>query len=400
MPRGAESSIVCVHLPRLELVVAAGGHRALAGCALGIAPAGHGAPHVGEVSGTAEAFGVRRGMVLSEALARCPTLELVPADPLGVERAWEALARKLEGTGAEVELASAGTAYLDAGALRRCYGGVDGVIAATRRALGQRPVRIGAAPTRFCALAAALEARARRARVLGPGEARLYLASRPVGLLAHRARTAALVEPLERLGIDTLGRLAAMSANAVSDRFGRPGLLARDLAHGFDEPLRPRLSEERLEESLELGTSSLEALERALDLLLERLLARRERRGRTVRAMRLSARLAERGTWCERVVFRQAIAERRAMRLALGVRLALLPAPAEALALAVESFGPASGQQQELLGGEHAARMQRIGDAVGQLRVLAGAEAALRIASVEPASRIPERRFAFTPFSS
>jgi protein ImuB len=209
-----------------------------------------------------------------------------------------------------------------------------------------------------------------------------------------------LVEALERLGIGTLGRLVALGADAVSDRFGKPGLHARRLALGYDEPLRARRLEERLEESLELcGTSSQEALERALDLLLERLLARRERRGRAVRAMSLSARLAERGTWCERVVFRQALTDHKTMRLALGMRLALLPAPAETLALAVESFGPADALQLGMWDGERAARAQRVGDAIRQLRVLAGPQAALRIAPVEPASRVPERRFAFTPYS-
>jgi protein ImuB len=396
----SRSIVVCVHLPRFELVVAAGGHEALSGKALAIALPSAGTPEVGEVSGTAEASGVVRGMSMAEALARCPALALLPGDPLGVVRAWEGVACALEGIGADVELARAGIAYFDAGALSGYHGGVEGVIAATRRALGRRPVRIGASPTRFCALAAALEARTRRARVLGPGEARLYLASKPVSLLSYRAQTAALVEPLERLGIGTLGKLAALGADAVCDRFGKPGLLARRLALGHDEPLRPRRLEDRLEESLELSwTGSQEALERALDLLLGRLLSRRERRGRAVRAMTLSARLAERGTWCERVVFRQALTDRRTMRIVLGTRLALLPAPPETLALAVESFGPAPAHQLGMLDRERAARAQQVREAVGQLRVLAGPDAALRIAPMEPRSRVPERRFAYTPFA-
>jgi protein ImuB len=338
-------------------------------------------------------------MPLAEGLARCPALALVPGDPLGVAQAWEETARALESIGAAVELPRSGLAYFDAQGLQGLYGGVEGVIAATRRALGHRPVRVGASPTRFCALAAALGARPRRARVLGAGEARLYLASQPVGLLSYRAQTAALVEPLEQLGIATLGKLAALGAGALSDRFGQPGLLAWRLALGRDTPLRPRHLEDRLEESLELyGSSSREALERALDLLLERLLSRPERRGRTVRAMRLSAQLAERGTWCERVVFRQALSDMKVMRFALGMRLALLPAPAETVALRVESFGPAAAQQRSLLDGERAAQTQRVKEAVSQLRALAGPEAALRVAPVEPHSRVPERRFTFTPF--
>ncbi len=68
--------------------------------------------------------------------------------------------------------------------------------------------------------------------------ARRYLASRPVALLGYRAETAALVEPLTRLGVRTLGELAALGRDAVADRFGAPGALARRLARGEDDPLR------------------------------------------------------------------------------------------------------------------------------------------------------------------
>jgi hypothetical protein len=55
--------IVCVHLPRFELVAAAGGPEALTGRALTIAPSGSGPARVGEVSGTAQAQGVQAGMM-------------------------------------------------------------------------------------------------------------------------------------------------------------------------------------------------------------------------------------------------------------------------------------------------------------------------------------------------
>jgi protein ImuB len=160
------------------------------------------------------------------------------------------------------------------------------------------------------------------------------------------------------------------------------------------------MAEDHLKESLELnGTSSQEALQRALDMLLERLLCRPERRERTVRAITLSAQLTERGSWSERVTFRQALSDRKVMLLALGPRLGNLPAPAQTLTLAVASFGPAVARQQSLIDDQDVQRASRVREAVGQLRALAGPAAALRVAPVEPDSRIPERRFAFTPFS-
>jgi nucleotidyltransferase/DNA polymerase involved in DNA repair len=393
--------VVCVHLPRFELVIAAGGPRALAGRALAIAPTPGGEARVGEVSGAAEAYGVTVGMVLGEALARCPELVLVPADPLGVARVWEGTALgALEEIGAAPESARPGLAYFMADGLRGIHGGDEGVIAATRRALGPR-ARVGAGPTRFCALAAALQVRSRRAMVYprDAKTARRYLAREPVGLLGFREETAALVGPLGRLGVRTLGELAGLGRAALTDRFGEAGRIAYGLARGEDTPLCARLAQERLEESMELPESSSgPALERVLGLLVERLLARSERRGRTLRAVILSARLVESGTWRERVVFRQALVDPRRMRLALSVRLALLPAPAEALALAVERFGPPSGRQGSLLDCAREVRLERLGEGVAQVRALAGAEAALRALCVDPGSRVPERRVVLAPW--
>jgi protein ImuB len=389
--------VICVHLPRFELVVACGGHEGLATRPLALVGAANGTPVVDEVSGAAQGAGVAPGMALAEALARCPQLGLVAADPLAVAHAWERVALGLEAMGAAVELARPGLAYFDAAGLLGLYGGLQGVIAAVRRALA-RPARIGAAPTRFCALAAAMDARQRRAVVVRQREALAYLASRPVELLGFRAQTAALVEPLGRLGVRTLGELAGLGADALADRFGRAGAIAWALASGSDAPPCPRRLPERLVESLALAdVRSRAAHERALDVLLDRLLARPERRGRTLRALVLSARLPERGAWSERVVLRRALAEREPIRLALGLRLALLPAPAQELRLEAESFGPPCGEQMSLLDASARERRRRLAEAVRQLRALAGPEAALKVLPVEPASRIPERRYTFTP---
>jgi len=395
--------VVCVHLPRLELVVAAGGPGALAGRALALAPqaGAQGAGRIGEVSGAAEALGVVRGMVLGEALARCPDLQLVPADPVGVAETWETVMRALESIGAAVEEERPGLAYFEAGGLRGLYGTDVATIAAARRAL-ERPARVGAGPTRFCALAVTLAARSRRALVLDGRDARRWLGGRPVGLLGFREETEALLEPLGRLGVRTLGELERLGRPALTDRFGAAGAFAHRLACGEDEPLRPRLLEERLGEGLCLGdASSGPALERTLGVLVDRLLARPERRGRTLRVVVLSAPLLAGGAWCERVVFRQALADPERIRLALAVRLPGLPAPAAELRLTVERFGPAPGEQWALFDRDparSAARAARLGEAVAQVRAVAGPDAALRAVCVDPDSRVPERRVVLAPF--
>ncbi|HEY8639393.1 MAG TPA: hypothetical protein VIL53_02685, partial [Solirubrobacterales bacterium] len=53
-----------------------------------LAPEPGGAQVLGEVSGGAEAHGVRAGMVLGEALARCPNLALLAPDPERAAGLW------------------------------------------------------------------------------------------------------------------------------------------------------------------------------------------------------------------------------------------------------------------------------------------------------------------------
>jgi protein ImuB len=415
------SMIVCVLLPRFALSVAAGGRAELARGPVALAPEPGREPLIGEASAAAEAHGVRAGLRLGEALARCPTLKLVSPDPAGVADQWDRVLTALEGIGAGVESDRAGVACFDASGLLKLHGGLDGVLGVTRRALGV-PARLGVADSRFAAVAAASRARPRRAEVAplgrrsGSGAVRTgaggadrarrgrdllaaYLAPLPIDLLGTRAETAALPEPLERFGIRTLGELAALPRAALADRFGAAGPLARDLARGRDTPLVPRRPAERLEEALELPESgSGTQLEHALNLLIDRLIARRERRGRTFRTVVLSAALVEGGTWRLRMTFREAHADPRRMRLALAPKLAELPAPADVLRLRVEGLGPPAGLQRSLIAEPAAVRAARLREAVRQARAVAGPDAALKIVPVDPDSRVPERRLTLAPW--
>jgi protein ImuB len=413
--------VICVLYPRFELLAALGDRRALLSEPAALAPEAGREQVVGEVSAPAEAFGVVRGMRLGEAMSRCPSLRLVPPDPEGVRSLWSAVLDRLEGIGAELESDHAGAAFFVAGGLEGIHGGdLAGVLAAARRALGAG-ARFGAAPSRFAAHAAALQARPRRrstgpaarsgggalsgaprplnAVVVEPTRARDFLAPLPVGLLRTRPELQALPEVLERLGIRTLGELAALPSRAVAGRFGHPGLLALDLSRGRDTPLEPRRPSEPVVERLDLPeAASGQQLERALELLIARVLARRERRGRSLRALAVSARFVAGGTWRTAVTLRHASADPARIRLALAQKLVELPAPSESLSLEVEAFGPPAHDQGRLLDEAASVRRARLGEAVRQARQAAGADAALRVLDVDPDSRIPERRAVLAPF--
>jgi protein ImuB len=230
---------------------------------------------------------------------------------------------------------------------------------------------------------------------------RAFLAPLPVGLLRSRAGLEHLPDLLERLGIRTLGQLSTLPSSAVAERFGHPGLLARDLAQGRDTPLEPRRPPEPVIERLELPeAASGPQLERALELLVARVLSRPERRGRTLRALALAARFVEGGTWRTRATLRSASADAGRLQLVLAPRIAELPAPAESIALEVEAWGPPAYDQGRLVEDRSpaAVRRARIAEAVGQLRQAVGPEAALRVLEVDPDSRLPERRAVLAPY--
>ncbi len=85
------------------------------------------------------------------------------------------------------------------------------------------------------------------------------------------------------LGIATLGALRRLSLDQLADRFGPSGGRAFRLVRGEDAGLQPRHPHEELVEEIELpeGTAGRQ-LERALELLIDRLLAAPRRRESTI----------------------------------------------------------------------------------------------------------------------
>jgi protein ImuB len=399
--------VVCVLVSRLPLIAALGGGRgALVAEPLALAPEPGREQRVGEVSPAAEAFGIVPGMRVGEALSRCPNLRLVAADPEATRAYWNEVIDRLERLGAAVESDDPGVAWFDAGGLLRLHHGLEGVLAATRRALPSG-TRIGVGPSRFVAYAAALQRRPlqkrsehfRNSGIITAGAVRPFLAPLPVGLLRSRPGLEELPELLERLGIQTLGELAALPPSAIAERFGHPGLLALELAQGHDSPLEPRRPSEPVLERLALPeAASGQQLERGLELLVARLLARRERRGRSLRKIALSARFVEGGTWRVSVPLRRPTVDAGRLQLALVPRLADLPAPAESLALEIEAFGPPAHDQHALVEDPGELRRAKLGEAVRHLRRAAGEDAVMRVLEIDPASRLPERRAVLAPF--
>jgi protein ImuB len=322
------------------------------------------------------------------------------ADPVAAGELTEAMARALEGIGAAVETGRAEEIFFAAGGLRGLYGGtLAGVTAAVRSAAATQ-VLIGVAPTRTAACAAA----ERGELVVEPGRLDHFLAPLPTAVLPDRLgepRRAAeqLVTSLERLGISTLGALRKLTADQVADRFGPLGLRAWRIARGEEEPLRPRVPHEDLAEEIELpeGIAGSQ-LDRAVELLVDRLLTAPARKGRTLLGVRLGARLCGGGSWSVDQGLGRPSAAAGVLRRLLVPRLGDLPGPAEALRLRALGFGPPAADQLVMEVGGSESRRRRLGAAVREVRAAQGGDALLRVLPVDVDSRVPERRFLLTPF--
>ncbi|MGI9556356.1 MAG: DNA polymerase Y family protein [Solirubrobacterales bacterium] len=440
--------VAAVLIARFSLVAAVGNGEALASRPMALAPEPGGRQTIGEASGPAEAFGARAGITLSEALSRCPELILVPPDPGRAEAAWEEVLRRLEGIGAAVEPGRAGEAFFETAGLRGLWGDTAAVLGEARRAVGI-PAELGAGPTRFSAYAAARSSHpeaqgesrgeepaidATRGAPSDPlivpdRELRRFLAPLPLSLLHDRLTGIAatdstsplsmqgiasgsttsslegrdvekLVKALERLGIRTLGKLAALPRDAIADRFGPLGLLAHEYVSGVETPPRPRRAAEELVQWLDLPeAASGQQLTHALGLLIDRLLAHPARRQRTFRVLRLQARLAAGGSWRMDVTPRRASASAERLRLILEPLLGGLPAPVAALGLRALELGPPRGDQGSLAPTERDQRLEKLREAVRQARAACGRDAVLRVLEVDPASHVPERRAMLAPYS-
>jgi protein ImuB len=321
-------------------------------------------------------------------------------DPVEMAERTEAMVRALESIGAAVESERSGEAFFAVDGLRGIYGGdTEGVLSAVREVVGTR-ARVGIAPTRFAAYAVARHSD--DGHVVAAG-LHAFLAPLKVSILRDRLAVPApeseeLVVALERLGVRTLGSLARLGPDQLADRFGKLGLRALQMARGDDEPLRPRAPYEELVERIELpeGTAGRQ-LDRALELLVDRLLAAPQRRGRTLLGLRLGAKLAGGGSWSVEQGLGRPSAAPGVLRGVLAPRLESLPGPAETLQLRALGFGsPAADQLQFALGG--VTHRRRLRAAVREVRATQGSEALLKVLPVDADSRVPERRALLTPF--
>jgi protein ImuB len=390
--------IACIVIPGFELRAALRERPRLQAEPAALAPEPGTEALLGPVTAAAEAAGIRPGMRLGEALATCPSLQLVDPDPAAAEEAWEQIVRRLEDAGIAVDPAAPGCAYFETRGVERLYGGLEPALRRALKAVGPGwDVRVGAARRRFAALAAANVARSGQVLIVSDEHTREFLSPLPLTLIPMEAGRR---EELQELGISKLGELAGLPGGAVAERLGPDGRRAWGLARGgSSRRVRGRKPAAELLETLEFpeAVGNELTLRRSLGVLLDRLLARPERGGRALRKLALAARLVGGGSWRRTVTLRDATAEPARLRAALGPKLLDLPAPVVALTLEVLILAESVGSQLELVQPEGAELRAHLREGLRQVRAGTGSGSVCTVVEVAPWSRLPEQRALLVP---
>lgn len=193
-------------------------------------------------SGAARSAGVSRGLKQREAQYRCPNVTVARYDESTDARRFEPCVRALEAAVPGVQVLRPGLLAVRARGPVRYFGGEAEAAAALRASLlehGVRDVRVGIADGLFTAeQAARITSASQPVQLIGPVDTAAFLAPLPVALVSPDERTGTL---LRRLGVHTLGQLAALPLEDVRRRFGPAGAWAHEQAAGRDPArLHPR----------------------------------------------------------------------------------------------------------------------------------------------------------------
>ena len=349
------------------------------------------------------AFGAAAGMAIEEALSRQADGIVLEADESAYRREFHRMLVSLQGVSDRVEGAELGTAYVALGGLEALYGGEARLVTTLLNAVPQDLApRVGVADTKFPAYVAARASQPLGATKVPPDPAE-FLAPQPVDLLPLPA---ALRAELRRFGLHTLGEVAAMKQEALTDRFGPEGRRAWELAQGIDlTPLIPLRYEESVVErtALPFASASLELLLTATDTLLRQAYAQPRMQGRYACGATLECVIHRNQPWRKSFRFKQPMGDwERASRI---VRDQLEPdhpqAPVEDITLNLTNLTGDSGMQLSLLTDLRGDRERRLAQAERQLQARTGGKPALhRVVPVAPWHPAPEMRAMQVPLDA
>ncbi len=347
----------------------------------------------------ARAQGVEIDLRRREAQGRCPRLMVLDRDEAVEATTFETVVRAVEAFTPRLEILCPGTVATGTRGPSRYFGGDEAlagrVAASVSAVLGERgDCRVGIADGTFTALQAARQATPERPVIVPPGATPGFLAPLPTACLERPE----LVDVWWRLGLRTLGAVAALSLADVVGRFGVEGSVAHRLASGLDErppDLRDPPPDLVVGTELDPPVERVDQVAFVAKVLADQLTEQLDARGMACTRLAVEAE-TDHGEQLVRMWRHEgaltagAIADRVRWQLdgwlgAAGERMdarARRPTgPIRRLVLRPDEVGPATGRQLGFWGGEAAAD-ERVIRALARVQGLVGPDAV----------RVPERR--------
>lgn len=376
-----------------------------------------------QVSSLARHTGVKPGMTVSQAIGLCPSLRLVEPDPVHYDDCFARLLAALSEISPVIEPGELGLAYVGTDGLEGIIGPPGKIVEAIKcgmrnaeRGTGMESslssafplphsaFRVGVGLGKFTARVAASRARPGEAVIVARGEEGKFLAAQPIAVLPLDADTHLR---LRRLGIRTLGALAALPEEGVTAQFGASGRRLWRLAAGkIAEPVRGRVAPEPIAQTLTFFTpvGERELLARAAEQLIARALKHPRRIGWRVQALRLRADLEGGSSWLVSHLFKDPTAD--AARLFAPLRTRLEHAPpvggVERLVLEFTAFAPGTAELQlfarDAAAAARAGRQRALRSAAREIRARLKRTTLYHVIEVQPWSRLPERRYALIDY--
>ena len=207
---------------------------------------------------------------------------------------------------------------IDASGLDRLFGTPKAIGEEMRRDAADRGLRVHVALAATQTAATILAISRPGVVVIERGGEPVAIAGVPIDFLEKLDASAiAAISAFKRWGLRTLGDLAALPADELSSRLGKPALVWHALANGRDvRPLVPDVEDERFEAALELEwpIEGLEPLSFVLTRLLEPLSLRLEQRDRGVAVLHVQLRLVTKDTYARRLELPSPMRDVKALR--------------------------------------------------------------------------------------
>ena len=337
----------------------------------------------------------RAGMTLEQAMSYHNGLIILDADEPYYRRLFEDVTEALLQVGDRVEPAELGTAYARIDGLELLYGSESKVAAALLDAVPNwLGARVGVGRSKFTSYIAARTADVRSVAFC-PADEAAFRAPLSIELLPLSAD---MKRSLHGFGIHTIGQMASLSRDILSDRFGSEGILAWDVCNGIDAraviPVKVVTSITE-HASLPFSSTSVELLLTTMDILLQRAYSRPHLQRKLAGSITLTSTVMGNAPWTQVIRFKEPVGEWQSASRLVRDRIEARPpdTPLEDLTLTVGDIRAESGRQLGLLEDVRDRRPEGIAEVDRKLRArMQNVPALHRVVEVAPWHPLPEMR--------